>query len=229
MNKTNFIDNINNLQEIVGYSFNNRDYLITAFTHQSFANENDGVESYERLEFLGDAILEHVVSKYIYDCINLSSGVLTKLRSYLVSTDNLSKVSENLRLGEYLIKSKSLINISKKNSADIVESLIGAIYLDGGLDECSKFIQKNIIIDKSNVEFALENCEDSKTRVQEYCQKFQKSFQYAVVSTFGKDHEKQFEVELIIDGEKVALAKGLSIRDAEENCAKIYLKKIENI
>lgn len=218
------MNNLDNLQKVLNYTFNDIKNLEISLTHQSYANEHEGVESYERLEFLGDAVIEMVVSKHIYDYVKSSSGVLTKIRSYLVSTENLSKISKDLGLDKYMLSSKSLSSIGKKNSADLFESLIGAIYIDGGLDPCKKVIEKYIIVDKENIDFAIENCDDSKTQVQELCQKQIKTFEYVVVSSSGQDHEKIFEVVLNIEGEKVSQAKGRSIREAEENCAKNYLK-----
>lgn len=221
------MNNLKNLQSKIGYEFKDVSNLEMAFTHQSYANEHDGVESYERLEFLGDAVIEMIVSKHIFDYVKFSSGILTKIRSYLVSTENLSKISKDLGLDKYMLCSKSLTSIGKKNCADLFESLIGAIFIDGGIDPCERIIQEYIIKDKENMDFAIENCEDSKTQVQELCQKQGKIFEYILVGSFGQDHEKIFEVSLMIEGEKVSQNSGHSIREAEENCARNYLNKLK--
>jgi len=215
------------LQNLIGYNFKNSKHLEVALTHQSYANEMN-VDSYERLEFLGDAVIELVVSKYLYENFSMTSGKLTKLRSALVSTENLSKISNELNLNKLVKKAKSLQTLSKKNLADLVESVIGAVYLDGGIDECVGVINKVIIKSEDNIKYMLENCEDSKTELQELLQSKAIKFEYKLVSSMGLDHEKIFEVELLIDGNSEFKAKGKSIREAEENCAKGYLNKINN-
>ena len=219
--------NIITIQNTIGYKFKDDNLLLTAFTHQSYANENETV-GYDRLEFLGDAIIEMVVSDYIYNHFNASSGEMTKLRSGLVSTENLYKISIDLGLDKLMLKSKALLTASKKNIADLFESLVGAIYLDGGLESASNLILKFVVKDEKNIAYVLENSVDHKTKFQEYMQSKSIPFEYKVLSSRGLDHEKIFEVELLIDGNSEFKAKGKSIREAEENCAKGYLNKINN-
>lgn len=215
------MNNYDDLERVIGYTFKDKQLLSQALTHSSYANECGG-ESYERLEFLGDAVLELVVSDYVYKFHELNAGMLTKLRAALVSTDNLNKISTMLSIMQFVKKSRSLGTFSKKNSADIIESVIGAIYIDGGGDQARKFIQKFIIIDDDNIRSVLSSCIDYKTKLQEDMQKVGKKFEYRVISSSGMDHEKIFECGLYIDEELVAQAKGSSIRQAEEMCAKFY-------
>lgn len=217
---------MNSLNNEINYSFKNPNLLKSALTHSSYSNEFGG-ESYERLEFLGDAVLELVVSDYIYKFNELDSGILSKLRAGLVSTSYLKGISESLKLDKLVLKSKSLSMLSDKTKADLFESLIGAIYLDGGLENAQKIIQKFVIVNDLNIQNVLKNCIDYKTKLQEYLQKIGKHFEYRVVSESGLNHEKIFEVELCVDSIVVSNAKGKSIHIAQENCAEIYLKRIE--
>ena len=213
---------MNNLQSKLNYTFKDQNLLKTALTHSSFSNEFGG-ESYERLEFLGDAVLELVVSDYIYKFGQLDSGLLSKLRAGLVSTAYLKQISQDLGLDRLVFKSKSLQTLSDKTKADLFESLIGAVYLDSGL-ECAKKIIKNlVIVDDQNIRSVIKNCVDYKTKLQETLQKLGKTFEYRLVSDSGLDHDKTFEVELIVDSQVVSKASGKSIHIAQEHCAENYL------
>jgi len=211
------------LENKLNYTFKNKKLLDIALTHKSYANEIMS-ESYERYEFLGDAIIEFVVSDYIIKFKELQVGELSKLRAKLVSTDYLYNISISLGLDMLVNKSKSLSSLSKKNTADLFESLIGAIYLDGGINKAKELIMKYIIIDDKNISYVMRNSIDYKTLLQEYLQSKNIPFKYELMSSKGMDHEKVFYVRLfvldeIIDGE------GKSIQLAEEECAKKYLEK----
>lgn len=216
---------MNNLQSKLNYIFKDQNLLKTALTHSSFSNEFGG-NNYERLEFLGDAVLEIVVSDYIYNFKELDSGLLSKLRAGLVSTAYLKQISQNLGLDNLVFKSKSLQTLSDKTKADLFESLIGAIYLDGGLEYAKQIIYNLVIIDEQNIKSVIKNCVDYKTKLQETLQKFGKTFEYKLISESGLDHDKTFEVELIVDNQVVSKASGKSIHIAQEHCAEIYLSKI---
>lgn len=216
--------NINTIQKTIGYKFKDECLLLTAFTHQSYANENNSV-GYDRLEFLGDAIIEMVVSDYIYNHLNSSSGEMTKLRSGLVSTENLYKISIDLGLDKLMLKSKALLTASKKNIADLFESLVGAVYIDGGLEFASKIVLKFIVKDENNINYVMQNCVDHKTKFQEYMQSKAIPFEYRVLSSRGLDHEKIFEVGLYVNGVLTSLAEGNSIHSAESKCAELYFIK----
>ena len=215
------MSNVEKFRKIIGYTFKDEKLLETALTHISYANEC-GVESYERLEFLGDAVLETVISDYIYGFKELDAGVLTKLRASLVSTENLSKISTMLSIMQYVKKSKSLSVFSKKTMADIFESLIGAIYLDGGLSEAKKVIEKIVIVGRDNITNMLKSTIDYKTKFQEEMQCKGLSYEYKILKSSGLDHDKTFECGLYIQGTLVTTATGKSIQESEELCAKNY-------
>lgn len=214
------------LQKRIGYTFEDASLLVRALTHQSYANDNN-VVSYERLEFLGDAVIELVVSDYIYNLCEFDAGVSTKLRASLVSTEYLQNVSHELGLPELVLKSKSLAILGKKNTADLVESLIGAIYLDGGLESAKKVIQENIIISDDNVRYVMLTTIDYKSKFQELMQSQGHTFEYRLLSTSGLAHERVFEVGLFVDGQQVVLAQSTSIHSAEEKCAQQYINSLD--
>lgn len=221
------MNNFEELQLTLGYKFQDVSLLETAMIHQSYANDL-GVSSYERLEFLGDAVIELVVSDYIYHFCEFDAGVSTKLRANLVSTDYLSRVAMGLGLVNLVKKSKSLSVLGKKNTADIFESLIGAVYLDSGLDVAKKLINKYVIISEDNVRFVMKNCIDYKSKFQELMQAEGKSFNYKVLSSEGLDHEKVFEVGLFVDDNILTVCKSSSIHSAEEKCAEYYINTIKH-
>lgn len=213
------------IEQIIGYSFANKKLLRESLTHQSYANES-GLPSYERLEFLGDAVLELVVSKYIYENFSFDAGVSSKLRAALVSTEYLNNIVLELGLQKCVLKSKSLPQLSKKNTADIFESLVGAVYADGGFEAAKELINKFVIRSDENVGFVLKNSIDYKTTLQEKFQKCGTSFEYKLLESRGQDHNKTFVVGLFVDGVQVEVSEGKSKQLAEENCAKMYLSKL---
>ena len=216
---------MNNIESKINYNFKNKDLLGMSLTHKSYANEQ-GSESYERLEFLGDAIIDFVVSDYIIKYKELDAGELSKLRAKLVSTDYLYNISKKIGLDEAVKKSKSLQALSKKNTADLFESLIGAIYLDGYFDKAKSLITEYIIIDDKNIASVIKNSEDYKTLLQEYCQSKNIPFVYELIKTKGLDHEKTFYVRLNVENELIN-GEGKSIHKAEEDCAKKYLQNLK--
>lgn len=216
--------NFDCIEEKIHYKFNDKKLLKQALTHRSYANDI-GCESYERLEFLGDAIIEMIVSDFIYRYLDVEVGVLTKLRAALVSTEYLNNISRELELDKLALKSKSLSQLSKKNIADLFESLIGAVYIDGGIDNAKLMINRFIIKDMENIRFALKHSVDYKTLLQEYMQGCAKCFEYKVISSSGLDHEKKHTIGLWVEGDKIIEFTANSKHEAEEKCAEFYMKK----
>lgn len=214
-----------NLELNLGYKFKDQTLIETALTHISYAKELM-TESYERLEYLGDAILEAIVSDKLYNCYDLPVGKLTKLRASLVSTENLCNIAKKLDLPKYCRMSKSLLQLSKKNTADLFESTLGAVYLDGGMESAISIVERFVIVSIENLDEHLSFCEDAKTSLQEKMQAEKVPFEYTLLSSSGLDHEKTFEVGLFVNGQMVETAKGKSLRSAEEMCAKAYLDRL---
>lgn len=217
------MNNFDNIEKLIGYNFQNKDLLIAALTHQSYANEV-GCESYERLEFLGDAVLEMVVSSYVYNNFNFEVGVLTRLRSSLVSTDYLYGISKELELDKLARKSRSLSQLGKKNIADLFESLVGAVYVDGGMDSAQIVIDKLVVKSEDNIRFVLKNSIDYKTKFQELMHSLGKKFEYKFISSSGLDHEKKHTIGLWVEGQKITEITANSKQAAEEKCAEFYIK-----
>lgn len=219
------MNSIEIIENNLGYIFNNKDLCVQAITHSSYSNEHGG-SNYERLEFLGDAIIELVVSNFIYSNFDMGAGELSKLRAKLVSTANLSEISRKLKLHNYVNKSNSLSSLSKKTTADLFESIIGAVYVDGGFDKARDLILKFVIINKDNVDKVLNRLDDAKSTLQELLQKDGLTWEYRTMQSYGLDHEKTFVVALFIDEKYVLQAEGKSLHLAQTACAKMYLNNL---
>lgn len=218
---------IEKLEKSIGYIFQNKELLKTALTHTSYAYENK-VSSNERLEYLGDSILEFVSSKYLFQNFNeLSEGEMTKVRAYSVCEDSLYKIAEKHDFSDFLYLGRSekmSHSIKKALIADSVEAVIAAIYLDGGLEPAEKFILENI---KEQIEFASKNVgmKDYKTVLQEELQKKgEVLIKYNLIKEEGPDHAKIFTVDVECDGEKLAEGTGKSKKKAEMEAARIALE-----
>jgi len=220
------MNNIKTLKE----SFTNKDLVNQAFTHRSWVNEHkDERKSNERMEFLGDAILEFVVSKEIYTMFpDKEEGFLTALRANLVNTIALSEVAEKLNLGPELYLSKGEDDgggrFNSSLLADTVEAIIGAIFIDRGLDGAEQFIKENILINiKDKIASPLK---DFKSRLQEMVQS--KGFsapKYQVIEEAGPDHNKKFVVEVIVNDTAWGRGEGKSKNAAEQEAACQALSK----
>lgn len=226
----NDINKIKTLQEKIGYKFVDENYLTTALSHTSYVNEVKlkKTQSYERQEFLGDAVLELTVSDYIFSTYeSMPEGEMTKLRASLVCEPTLAYIARTeLNLSEYLLLGKGEDNTGGRDRdsiiSDVFEALIGAIYLDGGLDEAKSFIQKYVITDmEKKIEFV-----DSKTRLQEKVQAVSKSLEYVLVSEEGPAHDKKYTIEVYINGEKYGTGIGRSKKNAEQHAAYEALKRL---
>ena len=224
------------MQEVmrkINYTFNDEGLLKTALTHSSFANENKkDSKSYERLEFLGDSVLSFIVSTYIYNNFaSLPEGGLSKMRAALVCEQCLAKCSEKLKLGEHIRLSKGEAMTGGRNRpsilADVVESVIAAIYLDGGIDAASEFTLRVLAESIKSVESGKGSFKDYKTALQEQVQQHDGSVEYVHVREDGPEHAKTFTVEVLTGGEKLAEGVGRSKKDAEQNAAQKALSVLE--
>lgn len=208
--------------------YENIDLYNQAFTHTSYANEMK-CASYERLEFLGDAILELIISEYLYKNTDYEEGRMTKLRSHYVCENALYEYSVKLGLNEYIKLGRGQQEQDGKHCkaivADIFESFVAAIYLDSGLKEVKKFIYKYVIpIIESNT---LDFFSDYKSKLQEFVQTDKKSLEYILVSENGPAHNKTFEIEVRINGILYGRGIAKSKKEAEQLAAKDALEKSE--
>lgn len=218
------------LENLIGYSFKDKALLDIAFTHKSYTNENliKKHESYERFEYLGDAILEFLVSKYLFDTYpDKPEGELTKLRASIVCEFTLSKLSRDLKLGSYGYFSKGERNTGGPNRdsilCDMFESLLGAIYLDGGLDEANSFIKRLLLTDIEHKKLYY----DSKSKLQEYAQKNNISLCYNLISELGPEHDKEYKVNAQLGDKIISEGMGHSKKTAEQNAAFSALKLLD--
>jgi ribonuclease-3 len=207
--------------------------LEKALTHKSWVNEHSKTrESNERLEFLGDAILEFIVSEDIYKRFpDKEEGYLTALRSNLVNTKNLASVAEKLKLGEKLFLSKGEEDGGGRTNtsilADTVEAIIGAMFLEGGIKLAKKFINENLLNDVENK--IAKPLKDAKSRLQEMVQsKGYKAPIYKVVKESGPDHDKSFTLEVFVDGKSWGEGAGKNKGEAAQNAAENALSNVKN-
>lgn len=211
------------LEEKIGYHFQDISLLKQALTHSSFINEQkiNKTQHYERLEFLGDAVLELVTSEFLYrNNPNVSEGKMTKLRASMVCEPSLAFCAKDLELGQYMRmgKGEELTGGRKRDSitSDAMEALIGAIYLDGGMNSAKEFINRFILSDlEDKVLFY-----DSKSNLQEVIQgNLKKDFRYELLEESGPEHDKTFIVEVVMEQECLGRGLGRTKKAAEQEAA----------
>lgn len=206
----------------------------TAFIHRSYLNEsNEDIESNERLEFLGDSVLSLIVSGYLFSArTSDTEGGLTNLRSYIVKTPSLAMAAKSLNLGKYLSLSKGEeISGGRENTqllANTYEAVIGAMYIDGGLDAASDFVMETLVPLFEN-ELRSGPPKDAKSMLQELTQNMTKmSPRYKIISTTGPDHAKQFTVGVFLQDRKIGEGFGNSKQEAEEKAARQGLEQLSS-
>ena len=217
------MDKLEILEKNIGYTFKNKALLKNALTHTSYAYENH-IQSNEKLEFLGDSILEFLSSKYIYNNYQkLKEGEMTKVRATVVCEDSLYKIADKHNFSDFLYvgKSERMHQGNRKIAimADSVEAVIAAIYFDSGLEEAEKFIISNL---KEEIEIATKNVgiKDHKTVLQEKLQvNGNVNIKYEIINETGPDHDKTFTAEVKLDGKVLAVGKGKTKKQAEMDAA----------
>lgn len=195
-----------------------------AFTHTSYSNENPSLNSYERLEFLGDAILEFIISEYLYKERHLEEGVMTKTRARYVCEEALATYARDLKFEQDVKIGGSEHDAGPNDTilADIFEAFIAALYLDKGLDFTKEIVLK--IVTKY-IEDKVDFLHDYKSTLQELVQTTKKSVTYELVSESGPAHDKTFECRAIVDGITLGIGVGSSKKMAEQQAAKSALEK----
>ena len=214
------------IEKIIKIKFNNKELLREALTHRSYLNEHRDdkqTKHNERLEFLGDAVLELSVTQYLFNNYDNQEGELTNRRAALVKGDTLAKVSDQLDIEKFLLMSKGekqdMGRARKYRLANMMEAIIGAIYLDQGFDQADQFIKENIII---KLEDIIENKTylDAKSYFQQKAQEeLHTTPHYEVVKEEGPDHDKVFLVGVFIGENKVAEGQGASKQEAQRAAA----------
>lgn len=223
---------LTSLCDMISYHFKDNTILEQAMTHSSYANEKkiNKPAHYERIEFLGDAVLESIVSEFLYhENPNMTEGELTRLRASLVCEFTLSSCARELRLGEFvhLSKGEELTGGRNRNSilCDLFEALLGAIYLDGGLTPAKKYVYTFLLSDIEHKTLFY----DAKSNLQELVQqRGLGELRYELVATNGPDHNREFVTNAIIGDRISATGKGSSIKGAEQMAAYEALLKLKN-
>ena len=229
------MDYLNEFEDIIGYSFTNRELLITALTHSSFVNENRAkdptLEDNERFEFFGDAIIEFYISEYLFNKYgSFPEGDMTKLRASMVCEQSLAECAKQIRLGEFMRmgKGEALSGGRERASitSDAFEALVAAIHLDSGDDVAvSKFIAEHLIKGLENKTLFF----DAKTRLQEIAQqKGSNSLRYELISESGPSHNKTFEIAAILNDQEAGRGKGHSKKAAQQAAAEEAIRRLEN-
>ena len=212
------------LEEKIGYTFKNKKLLETALTHSSYGNEHD-VDYNERMEFLGDAVLELAMSKKLYDMIDLDEGVLTKTRAKAVCEAALDLYASKINFNEYLRLGKGEEQTGGRNRcaiiADALEALLGAIYLDGGFSEAQNVVNKLFIPYLKDV----LKYKDYKSLLQEKLQSEKRTIKYEIVRDEGPANDKEFEAVVYMDDILMGRGIGRSKKEAQQNAAKDALEK----
>lgn len=219
----NILKDLESLENKIGYVFRDKNLLRQAITHSSFTNEQkiNKLADYERLEFLGDAVLELISSEFLFmKYKDFSEGKLTKMRASMVCEPSLAFCARDLNLGNFLLLGKGEENTGgrKRDSitSDAMEAVIGAIYLDGGMEEAKNFIYRYILSDLENKQLFY----DSKTNLQELIQgKLKKEFSYRLVEESGPEHDKVFVVEVLMEETIIGAGKGRTKKAAEQEAA----------
>lgn len=218
--------NIKQFEEIIGYSFNNENLIKTALTHSSYANERGLSECNERLEFLGDSVLGVVTADYFYHNLNhLPEGEMTKKRAACACEKSLYKFAKEISLGEFIFLGKGEENMGGRDRtsilADAFEAVIAAIYLDGGIENARKFVLR-FVTKAANENISLK---DHKTELQEIIQKNpDEHLSYVLVGESGPDHDKRFEVEVMLNSNVIGCGTGRSKKLAEQEAARQALE-----
>ncbi len=221
------MDNLTTLQERLGYTFQNKELLIEALTHKSYKQPYNN----ERLEFLGDAVLDLIVGEYLYKKFrSYDEGKLSKMRASLVNEGGFTSLANHIGLGEYIYLSNAEENNNGRSKSSLLsnafEAVMGAIYLETGLDKVQEITIK--LLEHVHPDISLDSLfKDYKTSLQELTQAhYGTTPEYQLIAEHGPDHKKEFEVAVIIDGKRYASACGKSKKQAQQEAAQIALEML---
>ncbi|AFL80577.1 ribonuclease III [Aequorivita sublithincola DSM 14238] len=220
----------NSLKKILGFKPKDLSIYETAFTHRSTNEKNDNgqPQNYERLEFMGDAMLGAVIAAHLFKKVpDGNEGYLTKMRSKVVSREHLNELGRDLQLVKFLKTTIPKQQFSGNIYGNVFEALVGAIYLDRGFKYCEKFIQKRVIKPYVDIKKLEGKVISYKSLFIEWCQKHKKQFNFEIYEDTGKDQLKHFAVRLKLNDEVVAKARATSKKKAEERAAKRAFYKLK--
>jgi ribonuclease-3 len=222
------------INRLIGFKPKSIVHYKTAFTHRSLniINEQGHPVNYERLEFLGDAMLGSIIANHLYiEVPSGDEGYLTKMRSKIVSRQHLNELGKNLKLIDFIASKIPKSQFGENIHGNLFEALVGAIYLDRGYKYCEKFIYNTVIIPYVNIEKLEGKVISYKSLLIEWCQKEKKTFNFDVYDDTGNDDLRHFSVKLSVNNKVVAKARATSKKKAEEKAAKraffVFQKQIE--
>ncbi len=228
-------DFYNEMRALLDFNPKKIEYYDMAFTHRSLkkVDENGEPFNYERLEFLGDAMLGSVIASYLYKKVpNGTEGYLTQMRSKIVSRDHLNELGKDLDLIRFVKSNIAQENVGDNIHGNIFEALIGAIYLDKGYNYCKKFIYEKVIVPYVDIPKLEGKITSYKGLIIEWCQKQKKKYYIDTYEDTGNEAVKHFSVRISIDGEQIAKGRATSKKKAEEQASKrvyyTFQKQIEN-
>lgn len=227
--------NFTEIEKLLQIKFTDQSLIETAFTHRSYLNEHRDYQnpSNERLEFLGDAVLQFLTSEYLYKNYTESpEGVMTSFRAALVRTETLGDTAKELGFGEHLLMSQGEIASGGQHGqhtlANTFEAVIGAIFLEAGVDSCRTFLEKYLFSKMEEI-IQTKTFKDSKSALQELCQeKYNVTPAYKLLSEEGPDHNKQFQVGVYVNKKLIGEGAGNSKQRAQQQAAALALEKISN-
>jgi ribonuclease-3 len=227
-------DEFDTLQQAIGYRFRDRGLLEHAMTHTSRANEDvsGGVSDNESMEFLGDALLGFVIADLLFrEFPEYDEGQKSKTKAAIVSTATLARQAERLSLGDHLLLGRGEEKTGGRRKqallADGYEALLAAIYLDGGLEQARAFIAREFAPLLDEARRGGGAGQDFKSALQELLQARDRSLpEYRLIGALGPDHRKLFEIEVIVDGERLAAGSGASKKEAEQDAARLALETL---
>lgn len=223
------IANTKAVEKIIGYTFNDKKILQRAITHASHSNSVGEAENYQRMEYLGDALLDFVIADELYKKYpQFDEGTLTKLRANVVSKVPLAKIIDRTKIADYILYDKSTTTLSTKLKSDIFESIVAGIYLDSnGIKNPKAFILR--YLSPLIVEELAKDISDYKSILYEFCTKNKKELKFDLVEMFGPSHDLIFEYNVIIDNKIYGNAKGKTKREAQQKCSRQALVKLGEI
>ncbi|MBQ6048191.1 MAG: ribonuclease III [Oscillospiraceae bacterium] len=220
-------------EDVISYRFNNKSLLETALTHSSFVNENRkyATDDYQRLEFLGDSVLGFLTAEYLYSKEHITEGIMTRMRSELVSEKALYEVAKAIDLGKYIRIGKGEEHMGGRERpsvlSDIVESVTAAIYLDSGMDAAKDFVMRFVLNDVHVA--SAEVSDDYKSALQELIQHDPSNIlSYELIEEKGPDHSKTFTFAALLNGEVVGTGSGSTKKSAEQAAARNALEKLND-
>ena len=217
------------LEKRLGYTFKNKELIIEALTHKSYKKPYNN----ERLEFLGDAVLDLIVGEFLFKKFpDSDEGILSKIRASLVNESGFTLLARKIGLGDYIYLSLAEENNNGREKPSLLsnafEAVIGAIYLEGGLDVARDIVIR--LLNETHKKIDLQSLsKDYKTALQELTQATHGvTPTYELLRSFGPDHKKEFEIAVVLDNETIATAQGKSKKEAQQKAAQIALNKLKN-